>query len=98
MLASPTLLLLIVPALAASIPVLFWQPGGWPEIAGRLGVIGVGLSAWVDVADNCAVIGCVERDPALLSGMWALSIALAAVGALAIGVRMAVRRASQHDA
>jgi hypothetical protein len=30
--------------------------------------------------------------------MWLLSIALAAVGALAIGVRLAGRRASQHDA
>jgi hypothetical protein len=89
MVPSP-ILLLAIPAFGVSIPLLLWQPGGWPQAVGSLGLIGLGASAWIDVLDNCGA-GCVEHDPPLLSGAWAVAAALFAVGAVALCVRVAKR-------
>jgi hypothetical protein len=74
-------MLMVIPLLAAAVPLLLLEPLAWWQAAGRLGLIGLGFSAWIDLVDNCA-IGCAEHDPPLLSGAWALSGALLAAAVL----------------
>jgi hypothetical protein len=76
--ASP-FMLLVLPAIVAAVPLLLWEPRGWPQMAARLGIIGLGLCAWIDIVDN---VGDIENDPPLLSAAWALSAALVATGRL----------------
>ena len=90
--AQSPLMLLVVPVLVAAVPLLFFGDSlRWWQAAGRLGAIGLGFAAWIDVLDNCAA-ACVEDDPLLLSGMWAASAALLAAGVAAVTARAVVHR------
>jgi hypothetical protein len=82
---SSPLLLLLIPVFVAAVPMLLWEPSGWRQAVGRLGLLGLALSAWVDVLDNCPACG--ENDPFLLSGGWILSAALVAGGGAALLAR-----------
>ena len=84
MVSSP-LMLLLLPAIAVAVPMLLWEPSSWRQAVLRLGLIGLCLSAWVDIVDNA--VGQVEHDPPLLSVAWGLSIALVAIGRLATVLR-----------
>jgi hypothetical protein len=82
---SSPLLLLLVPVLVAAVPMLLWEAGDWRQAVSRLGILGLGVTAWVDLLDNCA--SCAEDDPALLSGAWILSLGLVAAGGAALLAR-----------
>ena len=82
---SQSIALLLVPALVAAVPLLLWEAQDWRQAIGRAGAFGFGLCAWIDLVDNCGL--CAENDPPLLTGGWAASTAL-----LAIGLAAASRR------
>jgi hypothetical protein len=88
--SSSHLLLLVLPALAAAVPLILWEPGIWYQTAARLGAFGLGLSAWIDLVDNFG--SGAEDDPILLTGCWALSGGLVMAGAVATGVSLLARR------
>jgi drug/metabolite transporter (DMT)-like permease len=90
--AQSPLMLIVVPLLTGSVPfLLFHQRLSWWQAAPRLGAIGLGFSAWVDLLDNCG-IECVENDPLLLSAAWALSGTLLAAGAGVLVARATAQR------
>lgn len=78
-------MLLLLPAIVVAVPLLLWEPHSWRDAVVRLGLIGLCLSAWIDIVDNAA--GQVEHDPPLLTAAWGLSIALVAIGRLATLLR-----------
>ena len=81
---SSPLMLLLLPVIVAAVPVLLWEPRGWQQLVARIGVVGLALTAWIDLVDN---VGAGENDPPLLSASWALFAVLIAAGALATLLR-----------
>jgi hypothetical protein len=90
--SSSPLLLLVLPALAAAVPLILWEPRTtWYQTTARLGAFGLALAMWIDLADNCGA-ACAEDDPVLLTACWALSAGLVAAGAVAAAAQLLARR------
>ena len=75
------LTLALVPVLVGGLSLLFWERGRWFEIVTGLGLVGLSVAGWIDLADNCTFAICEERDPAGLTAGWFASLALLAGGA-----------------